>query len=133
MKHWVVFTVHMKEAKSLATLGKPIAEFKPVMMDFQQKDNAYKFQIAVSIVCHKAVDPAVVTQPPVTLTSEMVAVNADAPPLNDVNRQLSNVIEVYEQNGSGWFCQTLFPYNCHYDVLIHEELVCSTAQLDTNA
>ena len=52
---------------------------------------------------HKAVDPAVVThQPPVTLTSEMVAVYADAPPLNDVNRQLLNFIEVYEQNGSGW-------------------------------
>ena len=32
----------------------------------------------------------------------MVAVYADAPPLNDVNRQLLNFIEVYEQNGSGW-------------------------------
>ena len=31
----------------------------------------------------------------------MVAVYADAP-LNDVNRQLLNFIEVYEQNGSGW-------------------------------
>ena len=36
------------------------------------------------------------------LTSEMVAVYADAPPLDDVNRQLLNFIEVYEQNGSGW-------------------------------
>ena len=52
------------------------------MMDFQQKQSAYKFQIAVSI------NPAVVTQPPLTITSEMVAVYADAPPLNDVNRQL---------------------------------------------
>ena len=72
------------------------------MMDFQQKHSAYKFQIAVSIVFHKAVDHAVVTQPPVVLRSEMVAVYADAPPLNDVNRQLLNFIEVYEQNGSGW-------------------------------
>ena len=96
------FTVNTKEAKSLSTLEKAIAVFKPVMMDFQQKHNADKFQIAVSIVFHKAVDPAVVTQPPVTLTSEMVAVYADAPPLNDVNRQLLNFIEVYEQNGSGW-------------------------------
>ena len=73
------------------------------MMDFQQKHNAYKFQIAVSIVFHKAVDPAVVTQPPVTLTSEIVDVYADAHlPLNDVNRQMLNFIEVYEQNGSGW-------------------------------
>ena len=33
----------------------------------------------------------------------MVAVYADTvPPLNDVNRQLLNFIEVYEQDGSGW-------------------------------
>ena len=38
-----------------------------------------------------------------TLTSETVAVYVDAPPLNDVNRQLLNIIEVYEQNGSGCF------------------------------
>ena len=33
----------------------------------------------------------------------MVAVYSDVvPPLEDVNRQLSNFIEVYEHNGSGW-------------------------------
>ena len=72
------------------------------MLDFQPKHSAYKFQIAVSIVFHKTVDPALVTQPPVVLTSEMIAVYADAPPLNDVNRQLLNFIEMYKQNGSGW-------------------------------
>ena len=57
-------TVNMKEAKSLSTLVKAIAVFKPVMMDFQQKHySACKFQVAVSIVFHKAVDPAVITQP----------------------------------------------------------------------
>ena len=46
---------------------------------------------------------AVVTQQPVTLTSEMLAVYPCAiPPLEDVNRQLLNFIEVYEHNGSGW-------------------------------
>ena len=84
----------MKEAKRFSRLEKAIAVFKPVMMDFQQKHSAYKFQIAVSIVFHKAVDPAVVTQPPVVLTSEMVALYGDAPPLNDVNRQPLNSIEV---------------------------------------
>ena len=59
-------TVNMKEVKSLARLNKAIAVFKPVMMNFQQKDNAYKFQIAVDVVFHKAVDPAGVTQPQVT-------------------------------------------------------------------
>ena len=33
---------------------------------------------SLTIVCHKAVDPSVVTEPPVTLTSEMIAVHADA-------------------------------------------------------
>ena len=38
-----------------------------------------------------------------TLTSEMVAVYPGAvSPLEDVNRQLLNFIEVYERNGSVW-------------------------------
>ena len=83
------------------------------MSKFHQEHRAYKFQIAVNVVFHKAVDPAVVTQQPVTLTSltqqpvtltsEMVAVYSDAsPPLEDVYRQLLNFIEIYEQIGSGW-------------------------------
>ena len=57
----------------------------------------------MDVIFHEAVDPAVITQPPVTLTSEMVAVySGDAPPLADVNRQLVNLVEVYEYNGSGW-------------------------------
>ena len=72
------------------------------MTTYHQEHCAYKFQIAVSVVFHKAVDPAVITQPPVALASEMVAVYADAvPPLDDVNCQLFNFIEVYEHNGSG--------------------------------
>ena len=71
----------MKEVKRLSTLKKAIAVFKLF--------SAYKFQVAVSIVFHKAVDPIVVTHPPVVLTTEMVAVYTDdAPPLVDVNRQL---------------------------------------------
>ena len=59
--------------------------------------------MAVDVVFHKAVDPAVITQPPVTLTSEMVAVYAgDAPPLEDINRQLLNLVVIYEHNGPGW-------------------------------
>ena len=97
------FTVNMKEAKNLSALEKAIAVCTPVMMKFQQEHRAYKFQISVSVVSHKADDPAVITQPPVVLTSEMVAVSADAaPPLDDVNRRLLNFIEVYKHNGSGW-------------------------------
>ena len=110
----------MKEAKSLSTLEKAIAVFKPIMMDFQQKYNEYKFQIAVDVVFHKAVDPAVVSQPPVTLTSEMGAVYADAPALHDVDRQLLNFIEVYEQNVSGWVFSNFVSLQlslCHHDPL----------------
>ena len=57
------------------------------MATFQQEHRAYKFQIAVTVVFHKTVDPAVVTQPPVTLTLEMVAVYSEAsPPLEDLYR-----------------------------------------------
>ena len=98
----------MKEAKRLSTLKKDIDVFKPAMVKFHQEHRAYKLQVAVSIVFHKAVDPTVVTHPPVVLTSEMVAVYTDdTPPLVDVNRHPLNFIEVCEQNGSGWHCDTL--------------------------
>ena len=97
------FTVNMEDARHLSTLKEAIAVFTPVMTKYQQAHHAYKFQIAVLVVFHKAIDPAVVTQQPVTLTAEMVAVYSNAsPPLEDVNRQLLNFIEVYEHNGSGW-------------------------------
>ena len=104
------FTVTMKEARHLSTLKEAIAVFTHVRKTFHQGHRAYKFQIAVCVVFHKAVDPAVVTQPPVTLTSEMVAVYSDAvPPFEDVNRQLLNFIEVYEHNGSGWVFSNFAP------------------------
>ena len=71
-------------------------------MKFQRKHQPYKSQIVITIVCHKGVDPSVVTQPPVALTSEMIAMKADTThPLDDVNRQLLNLIEVFELHGSG--------------------------------
>ena len=83
-------------------MKKAVAVFKPAMTKFHQDHHAYKFQIAVDVVFHKAVDPTVITQPPETLTSEIVTVYPDdAPPLEDVNRQLMNFIEVYEHKGSG--------------------------------
>ena len=59
------FTVNMEEANHLPALKKHIAVFTPVMATFQQEHCAYKFQISVTVVFHEAVDPAVVTQPPV--------------------------------------------------------------------
>ena len=97
------FTVNMKEVNHLSALEKAKAVFPPVIATFQRGNRVYNFLIAVYVVFHKAVDPAVATQPPVTLTSEIVAVYSDAsPPLGEVYRQLLNFIEVYEHNGSGW-------------------------------
>ena len=93
----------MNEERHLSALKEAIAVFSPIISKFQQEHHAYNFQIAACVVFHKAVGPAVATQPPVTLTSEMVAVYSDAsPPLEGVDRQLLNFIEVYEHNGSGW-------------------------------
>ena len=83
-------TVDMKEAKRLPTLKKALGVMNPAMLEFHREHQAYKFQIAVSIVFHKAVYTAVVTQPPAVLTSELVAAhdNGCTLPLKDVNRQL---------------------------------------------
>ena len=51
------FTVNMKEAKHLSTLKRAIAVFAPVMTKYHQQHRAYKFQIVVSDVFHKTVDP----------------------------------------------------------------------------
>ena len=97
------YDINMQRTQHLDHLSNAIHLFQPTMMKFQRKHHAYKFQIGITIVCHNAVDPNVVTQPPVTLTSEMIAVYADTtPPLDDVNRQLLNFIEVFELNESGW-------------------------------
>ena len=74
------------------------------MTQFHTKHHAYNLQVAITIVCHNAVNPVVVTQPPVTLISEMIAVYAayTEPLLDDVNRQLLNFLEVFELNGSMW-------------------------------
>ena len=97
------FTVNMKEAIDLSTLKKAVAVFTPVMTKFHQEHRAYKFQIVVSVVFHKAVDPAVITQTPVWQCHREWFPYADAvPPLDDLNSQLLTFIEVYEHNGSGW-------------------------------
>ena len=97
------YEIDMQETKHLDHISNAIHFLQPTMQKFQHKHQAYKFQIAITIVCHEAVDPSVVTKPPVALTSEMIAVYADAaPPLDNVIRQLLNFIEVFELNGWGW-------------------------------
>ena len=68
------FIVNMKEVKHLSILKKATVVFAPVVTKFHQEHRAYKSQIVVSVVFHKAVDPAVITHPSVTLASKMFAV-----------------------------------------------------------
>ena len=75
-----LFALNMKGVMHLAALQKDMNAFKPVMGKFHREHRAYKFQIAVDVVCPKAHDPAVITEPPVTLTSEMITAYADTVP-----------------------------------------------------
>ena len=66
-------------------LVRAIAIMKLAMLQFQREHCAFKFQIAATIVYHKAV----VTQTPIILASEMVSVYADCRiSLKDMNREL---------------------------------------------
>ena len=64
------FNIDMQETQHLDHLSPALHLLLPSMKTFQIKHHAYKFQVAITIVCHKAVDPSAVTQPPVTLTSD---------------------------------------------------------------
>ena len=96
-----MYEVDMKESDNLTALQTAVTSFQPSMSTYHRDHSAYKFQMAVDVIFHKAVDPIVITQPAVTLTSEMIAVYG-APPLEDINRQLLNLVEIYEHDGSGW-------------------------------
>ena len=67
-------TVDMQGADQLITLERAVLSLQPTMAVYQRRHRAYKFQVAADIMFHKAVDPAVITQPPVTLRCEMAAV-----------------------------------------------------------
>ena len=82
------FTVDMKAVSNLSSWT---TVFTPAMLIFQQKHHAYKFQFAVDIMFCKAVDPAVVTQPPASVTSEMIAGYPDLSP----RRCISSAVEPY--------------------------------------
>ena len=59
------YNIDMQETQHLNHLSTALHLLRPPMKTFQVKHRAYKFQVAITIMCHKAVDPSVVT-PPVT-------------------------------------------------------------------
>ena len=72
---WEVLWNATTSTQHLDHLSTALHLLPPLMKTFQVKHRAYKFQVAITIVYQKAVDPSVVTQPPVTRTSEMIAVD----------------------------------------------------------
>ena len=95
--------VDMNARNQLAALRDAVLSPEPTMDAYQRGHQAYKYQVALDVVFHKAVDPAVVTVPPVTLRRDMVAVYpGGSPQLAETSARLLELVEVYEHNGSGW-------------------------------
>ena len=55
------YEIDMQETQLLDYLSNAIHLLRPTMMKFQHKHQAYKFQVVITIVCHKAEDPSVFT------------------------------------------------------------------------
>ena len=70
----------------LSTPPPPPLHLLPTITQFHTKHHAYKFQVVITIVCH----------------AEMIAlyVADTAPPIDKINRQLLNFIEVFALNRS---------------------------------
>ena len=93
----------MVGARQLAALEDAVLAFEPTMSACQRRHRAFKFQVSLDVIFHKAVDPAVVTQPHVTLRCDMAAVYPDdSQHLKETSARLLKLIEVYEHNGSEW-------------------------------
>ena len=93
-----MYEVDMKLSDNLTAPQAAVTSFQPSMSTYHRDHSAYKFQMAVDVIFHKAADPTVITQPAVTLTSEMVAVYG-APPLEDINCQLLNLMDIMDLAG----------------------------------
>ena len=60
-----VHSVYMRDRDQLAALGDAVLSLEPTMTAYLGRHQAYKFQVAVDVMFHKAMDPTVVTQHPV--------------------------------------------------------------------
>ena len=58
-----MYAVDMQEADHLSSLQGAVTSFQPSMSKYHREHHAYKFQLAVDVILHKAVDPAVITVP----------------------------------------------------------------------
>ena len=67
----------LEEADIFTTVHTSIHPMKSTIRQYQQKEKAVKVQMVLQAVSVKVVDPAVTTDPPVVLTSELFEVYAD--------------------------------------------------------
>ena len=56
----VRYNINIQETQHLVHLSTALHLLLPTMTQFHTKHRAYKFQVAITIVCHKAVNPSVV-------------------------------------------------------------------------
>ena len=71
------YNIDMQETQHLDHLSTAL-HLRPPMNTILVRHRAYKFQVVITVVCHKVVDPGVVTQPPLSLTSEIIALRGSA-------------------------------------------------------
>ena len=90
-----VHSVDKDTANQLVALEDAIVALGPTMAAYQRRHHAYKYQIALNIVFHKAVDSTILTDPPVTLRTTMAAMYPnELPQLVETSRHLLELLEV---------------------------------------
>ena len=104
-------SVDMSAANQLVALEDAVVVLEPTMAAYQQRHHAYKYQIAVNVIFHKAVDPTILTDPPVTLRTTMVGVYAADVPLVETSRHLFELLECMNKMDQVGFFQTLYPWS----------------------
>ena len=89
---------------------------------YVKKYKAIKFNMSLHVIFEQAVDPEIVTSPPVVLVTEQFECYANADigkRLQECSKQLENRIESYEGMGSGWVTSNLVALDTLYGDSIH--------------
>ena len=92
------YNINMQETQHLNHLSTVLHLLLPPMKNFRTKHHAYKLQVTITIACGGSECCHTTTSYP-NFRNDCCVYAADAvPPLDDVNRQLLNFIEVFELN-----------------------------------
>ena len=86
-------------------------DVKNVLRREVAKRKDIKWSIALKVIMHKSVDPAVVTDPPAVFNTDMVVGLIGSNYADDLKAPFNNVmqqIDNYQRNGSGWVLNQFF-------------------------